>query len=130
MIFPFEWQDEYCTGIDILDTQHKRMFELGNSITSLKPEETRQLITELYRYALEHFSTEEDHMKKIAYPEMMRHRQQHEAIIEKLNQMTANFIPDERHTLKLKVFFFNWFTTHILKEDKRYVDFANARQFA
>ena len=126
----FEWKDEYSVGIDMLDTQHQHMFELGNRITSLKPDETKQLITELHRYALRHFSTEEAHMKEIGYPETKRHRQQHEAIIENLNRMTAEFVPDERHTLKLKLFFFNWLTTHILQDDKLYVDFSNARRLA
>ncbi|MBN2717386.1 MAG: hemerythrin family protein [Deltaproteobacteria bacterium] len=126
----FEWKDEYCVGEEILDNQHKYMFEQGNRITTLQPEETKRLIIDLYRYIMQHFTTEEAHMTAIGYPGVDKHRQQHEFIIDQLDKMLSGFIPDPRNTLKLKLFLFNWLTTHILREDKKYFDFANATKLA
>ena len=126
----FEWSDEYSVGVEVLDTQHRFMFEQGNRITELQPEETKQLIINLYRYVMQHFATEEAHMKAIGFPGADSHREKHEFIIEQLNQMTNGFEPNARNTLKLKLFFFNWLTSHIQHEDKKYFDFANVTRMA
>ena len=120
----FEWRDEYSVGIDILDAQHKYMFEQGNSITAVHPEETQKLIVNLYRYVMQHFATEEAHMRAIGYPLAEEHLQQHEFIIEQLNDISTGFEPTAHNTTKLKVFFLNWLTTHILQEDKKYFEFS------
>jgi hemerythrin len=120
----FKWRDEYSVGVEVLDDQHRQMFELAERMISVQPEETRKLIVELYRYVAQHFAVEESHMKAIGYPDFDVHRRQHEQLIENLNGMTRGFVPTARTTLKLKMFFFDWLRSHILKSDRKYFEFA------
>lgn len=127
MATDFEWKEEYSVGVPLLDTQHKFMFEQGRKLTHLKPEQTKKLVVDLYRYILQHFTAEENHMKEIGFPQLDQHRAFHEHIVGQLTEMTTNFEVNERATLKLKLFFFNWLVSHIQKQDKKYFNFANQK---
>lgn len=124
MTADFDWKEEYSVNVPILDYQHKYMFELGKKLVTVRPEETKKLIVDLYRYIMQHFTTEEKHMEAIGFPGAVKHRELHESIIEQLNVLTTGFEPNERNTLKIKLFLFNWLTTHILKHDKQYFHFS------
>ncbi|WP_371322484.1 bacteriohemerythrin [Dechloromonas sp. ZY10] len=60
----FPWEDSFCTGIEIIDTQHRRLVELINLLAgrvAFRSEdiEVGEIFDGLLEYASYHFSTEE-----------------------------------------------------------------------
>jgi len=59
---PFVWSEDSVFGIDDIDAEHKRLYDLGNEILALPPEAPREemlrKIDELGNFAFLHFETE------------------------------------------------------------------------
>lgn len=71
------WKEEYSVGNDLLDEQHQRLIEIVNRIEGDEP--IGDLLTELERYATEHFREEERLIEAAGYPEIDKQKQQHNA---------------------------------------------------
>lgn len=77
----------------------------------------------LYKYATDHFKSEETHMKQIQYPDVINHRKLHDQFITDLNTLSENFSTESFD--EFKNFLYTWLIHHILKEDNKYFVFAN-----
>jgi hemerythrin len=70
LITMFEWRKNYETGIEELDKQHQRLFEIANNAYGLLKNEYRtdkyddivEIIKELKDYTTYHFTDEEKYM--------------------------------------------------------------------
>ncbi len=73
---------------------------------------------------MRHFTAEEKMMEESGYPYLLEHKELHDNLITKLNDIseTANMGRDI-DMKKLRVFVFEWLTEHILKQDKNYMDY-------
>ncbi|MBN2530601.1 MAG: hemerythrin domain-containing protein [Deltaproteobacteria bacterium] len=123
----FMWKDDYSVGVEILDRQHKYLFDKVRVVSELKLDEAKMFISDLYQYFVQHCAAEEAHMAAIGFPELENHRKLHERLVEQLDTVATNFKPDARTILKLKLFYFEMLTSHILKEDKKYFNFNRMR---
>ena len=86
------WEDSYSIGIESIDIQHKKLFELVNKLYDLKDnsnikEEIRDILYAFREYTITHFQDEEFYMKSIGYPELEEHKLMHEHIIDSLSQI-------------------------------------------
>ena len=69
------WKDDYKLGVQLIDDQHKKLFEicgraydlLKNEVYIDKYDRIVEIIEELKQYALYHFKSEEEYMKSIGY---------------------------------------------------------------
>lgn len=126
----FEWQDAYSVNINEIDTQHKRMFQLGASLyqmskhvdTQYDSEALMDIIEELCEYTIYHFETEERHFDRYAYPDKENHEKQHRAFIDFLSKLN---IDDIEHRTSdslsnLLNYIEGWITNHILVEDQKF----------
>ena len=124
MAVKFEWSSKYA-GIDnAIDKQHEYLFALGNELLQSSLPEKRAIILKLYRYTLNHFSDEENHMAAMNFPLLKEHKQIHEDLISSLNKITENGLTAENNDESLEIFFFRWICKHIMVEDKKYADFS------
>lgn len=120
-------KDEYKVGIDFIDQQHSKLFELANETYNLLNDKLRtdkydkivDLLTELKEYAIFHFQAEEEYMKSIQYKKMFTQKIEHEEYIKKFEDLDLNSIDEnqDKYILDLLNFLNNWLVDHILEKD-------------
>lgn len=129
----FRWTDAYSVHIEELDQQHRALFATVNELNqALRSGQggaaLDDVLKKLVDYALVHFAAEESLMQKHEFPGFLTHRTQHEMFREKMMQFL-----DEHHAGKagvavsLMFFMQNWLKQHVMKTDKQYSAYLNAR---
>lgn len=124
----YKMKEEFKTGIDFIDEQHERLFEIAdkayillkNDFTIDKYDKVIDLIDELKDYTKFHFKSEEDYMDSINYKKRFTQKIEHDAFIKKLDEVDYKSIdkdPDD-YILKILDFLNEWLTRHILHNDK------------
>jgi hemerythrin len=129
----FRWTDAYRVNIAVLDQQHQELFDVVNGLErALRVGEGNaaidQILDRLMTYAGLHFAAEESLMERHEFPGLSTHRIQHEMF---RNKMMA-FLEKHRAakpgvSVELLLFLQTWLKTHVLKTDKQYSAFLNAR---
>lgn len=71
------WKAEYSVGNELLDTQHRKLIEVVNSLDGAEPLE--RLLEELARYVEVHFRDEERLLEAAGYPDTAQQKFQHKA---------------------------------------------------
>ena len=125
----YEFKEEFLTGIEEIDREHRRLFEIAGELYDLKCEEfipdkydnIRHILEELRDYTLTHFEHEEAYMKSIGYRKMFTQVSQHNALKETLSGWDLDAIDEDQdeaieEMLRLVT---DWLVNHILNEDKR-----------
>ncbi len=124
----YEMKDEFKTGIDFIDEQHARLFEIANEAYTLlkndftidKYDKVIDLVDELKDYTVFHFNAEEEYMDSINYKRRFTQKIEHDAFIKKINEVdykTIDSNPD-KYILELLELLNQWLTGHILHNDK------------
>ena len=114
-------------GVDQFDRQHQHLFEIINKLTA-RPDTskdsslTSQTIKEMFDYAKEHFTAEEELMQQYDYPEIESHKKQHDYFIGTTDELSNTKVRPEEIAEFLKV----WWTIHVLKVDMKYKEFFKA----
>ena len=125
----YEFLDEYVTGIESIDAEHKRLFEIADETYRLSKEEflvdkydqVRHILGELKEYALEHFEQEEAYMESIQYKKMFMQKVQHDQFREKVNNLDLDHLDENSDEMVEEILSFltNWLINHILEHDKQ-----------
>lgn len=125
----FEFTEDCHTGIEQIDDEHRYLFELLNKAYILATtdyhsdyyRQLKEMLTELDRYAEEHFSHEEAYMTQIRDPELILQRTQHAFFREKILALDFANIDDledqQRILTDLVTFLAKWLYRHILSSD-------------
>ena len=116
------WNDDYCIEHDVLDSEHKRLFEIAGQILAInnplmESPAIKKLVHQLYDYMKEHFEHEEDYMTSVEYSDIGSHKEKHADIISEMNdilRLSKNFIQLENRLVSLMR---KWLLDHILNED-------------
>ena len=122
-----KWTEDIAVGVDLIDEQHKRLFEHLNSFVDAidrgaGSEEIEKVVGFLDTYVVEHFDTEETMMKEVSCPGMEEHIGQHRIFIDSLNEVKRSFAIGgacEELALMLRSQLCNWLFSHILMLDRR-----------
>lgn len=119
------WNDSYRVGDADIDAQHQELFVRANKFLSASDKAGLMASAmSLFKYTREHFAHEESLMKRIGYPSMSAHVQQHDELIRKLN-LTAQRIADETlDTQHLEAFLHDWLLNHIGASDTKLAEFV------
>jgi len=119
-----EWEEKYSVGNKEIDNQHKKLFNLANTIELAKKSHVTKIIMGLYKYTRRHFTAEEKMMEESGYPYLLEHKELHDDLITKLNKISETAeMGQDIDMEKLRVFVFEWLTDHILKQDKDYMGY-------
>lgn len=128
----YEMKANYYTGIDFADQEHKKLFEIANTVYELliddfipdKYDYIMNVVNELKDYAKYHFDHEEQYMKEINYRRFLSHKVAHDDFIENINKYDAAIVDEnqKQSLLELLEFLTNWLVEHILKQDKLYAE--------
>ncbi|MDP3037933.1 MAG: bacteriohemerythrin, partial [Rhodocyclaceae bacterium] len=128
----FTWTDDFLTGIDIVDRQHRRLIELVNGAARVllddHPEQAGldAVFAGLAAYTAEHFRTEEELMRVqgVAARVLEHHRQTHAKLLGDVLDWKGKLIQaDARSKQEFLGFLAGWLLFHVLGEDQ-----AMARQ--
>jgi hemerythrin len=126
------WDNSYKTGIEEIDLQHKKLFDLidlaaqidqDTDIETLHDEVVRILV-KLNLYTIYHFESEESLLALNGYDEMEKHRREHGKFVAYLEKLHPG--PEElksKDTInEIVKFLESWIDNHILKTDFKYKD--------
>jgi hemerythrin len=131
MPLKFEWDESYSVENEELDGQHRSLFSLANSLPeSMDKNAIRRAILAVVKHARIHFETEERMMAEIGYPGLAGHREMHNRLITKLNEVCEQPLDSDDSTFHFKKLLYDWITDHILHEDMGYVRFVRERRKA
>jgi hemerythrin len=128
-----EWSNELSVGIEEIDAQHKILVDLLNQVHEAiqqrhGAEVTQDVVRRLDEYTRVHFAVEESLMRILHYPEYERHREEHDKLIEQLNELRAKLDAAKGSiNFELAHFLRTWLTKHIMEADKRYAPYFLAQ---
>ncbi len=123
----FVWEDNYNTGIELIDSQHQRMFEIMNDLLDLllitpTKEQIREITTSLIQYKRYHFATEEKYFQEFNYEKTKDHVAIHQWFDEKIKETEEKYADDPAgFAYEIIDFLEDWFLKHIMTTDKQYV---------
>lgn len=131
----FEWTQNLAVGIELIDEQHKMLFQRANDVS--QSIDSGQGLTQIIKtldflidYTHFHFSTEENHMQANNYPGLEAHQASHRELITTLNDLERDF-KEEGATNQLaealNSFLNNWLVKHIRGIDVRFGDFLREK---
>lgn len=117
------WLPQYSVNNEIIDDQHKYLFDLCNTLYKLvenpvATQSTKEALIGLTDYIDIHFSEEENHFRE--HPLFTEHKELHQGFIKQINGYIADY---NKGTLKLIVladFMCEWLMNHIAVIDGQY----------
>jgi hemerythrin len=128
-----EWDQGLLIGIEKIDAQHRKLFELANlffeSLAMTKgPDLGQSVLRGLVAYVRTHFADEEDAMRRMGYPELAAHLDQHKALTAHVYDLAKRWDDGQPiDTDALCRFLRQWLSEHIGIEDKKIGTFYNAQ---
>lgn len=121
----FPWNDNFETGIDEIDEQHKKLIDLLNNLANvLTQEEDFQIesaFSKLTQYAQYHFKSEEAIWEKYLKNSglIISHQKSHKSFLPKLLAIKAKNNNLQKTIEEIILFLVRWLAFHIIDEDKR-----------
>ncbi|MDR2043845.1 MAG: hemerythrin family protein [Clostridium sp.] len=123
----YQMKPEYYTGIEMIDQEHRHLFEIAESAYQLlhnefipdKYDNVQGILQELFEYTRKHFADEEAYMESVKYRRIFSQKVMHKEFIDKLesfNMEEAEQDP-EGAVENLLTFLTDWLVEHILKMD-------------
>lgn len=125
----FYFTPDCLTGIEILDDEHKNLFDILSQIDTLlkndyltdRYDNLKSLLSQLEQYADEHFSHEEAYMESICDSELPHQRAQHLFFKDQVSTYLIRNIDDDneqrRLLIELTEFLAKWLCRHIIGSD-------------
>lgn len=122
------WKEGYSVGIELIDKQHKHLFDIGNQAYELLKNELRvdkydeivQILEDLRQYTKFHFQTEENFMMSINSPQLPTQKIEHAEFIRKIDKIDFRKLDENanKYLDEILSFVFNWILEHVLHKDK------------
>lgn len=121
------WQDRFNIGVEVIDKEHKKLFNVLNKLFSYGKEEEKSqwVCQEAIKYfrdhALQHFSEEEEYMASINYAGLETHKRIHNNFREKTLPMLESELIRTNYAMESVDHFLGvcagWLIGHTLIED-------------
>jgi len=123
----FIWDESYLLGNEQVDTQHRQLFDLTNSLViscanGSEKDKTKEALDFLVNYTVQHFSDEEELQKKYNYPGYENHKKLHEDFKINVASLVQRFMENKsvkNLSVDVKTTVLQWLVNHILNEDKK-----------
>lgn len=122
----YRFTEDCLTGIETIDEEHRRLFQLINESIELLKENgaskviVKNLLKELREYAGTHFAHEEAYMEQIKDLELPRQRKEHAQFAAKVDSYKIADLTEEESgqaAQELLSFMAKWLYRHILGSD-------------
>ncbi len=114
------WDDSLSVGSDIIDNEHKILFDLANDLNNAvnmgaKKQVLDTLFSVIINYAFKHFETEENRI--IDEKDFSKHCMQHYQLIKQLHDYSVDFRNNRITGIEPGEFLENWLLDHIRTSD-------------
>lgn len=120
-----EWNDRLSVGVDMIDTDHKRLVsmvnELHDAVRAARGKDVLgKVLDGLVDYTKSHFGREEVEMKKLNYPKAADHMREHAALAKQVLEVQAKYRAGNHAVLSMEVMAFlrDWLLKHIQGSDR------------
>lgn len=122
-----QWSDDLNTGAVIIDGQHKELFDRVNRLLDAcmkgeGVERVAETLMFLQSYVVEHFSMEEEVMRRAKYDDYERHAALHREFRERIEELSREVYVEGAgaHTVvKINRTLISWLNEHIRKVDRQ-----------
>ena len=124
----FAMRDEFRTGIEQIDMEHERLFEIADQAYEVLMDEfitdkydyIVNILGELKDYAVTHFKNEEEYMASIRYKKLFSHKAEHNEFLEKVSEYDLGTVDNHQKEVMLELLEFlnDWLIHHIMENDK------------
>lgn len=120
------WSDSFCSGNTKIDKQHRELLELCLSIIKATVEDNsasnlHKIFISLTAHIKTHFESEEEILRAVNYPDLTKHCEIHQNLINKLDKILKNAPVTEALSKTVVAFIINDVVMeHLLKEDTKF----------
>ena len=121
-----KWRDSFETGVPSMDEEHRQLIELINTMYKVmrnkqSPEVISDVLNKMQDYGRQHLENEEKMMQETGYDRFAEHVELHKQYLERMDQLLV-LADGKNEEINREVYHFlrNWWTGHIIKEDKLY----------
>jgi hemerythrin-like metal-binding protein len=128
----FEWDPvKYSLDIEAMDEEHQDIIDCMNHLYALHTQQAgrsqlQQTLDELVRVTQNHFADEEAYMRKIGYPELLKHSIVHKHLLERLEKFSGQLKAQGKLPDDLFPFLKMWLKSHIGGIDVKYAAHSRA----
>ncbi len=125
----YEMKPEYYIGIDMIDEEHKQLFQYADEAYELLHDEYTPdkydridiILEKLRDYTVKHFADEEQYMESINYKKLFTQKVQHQEFINKLGEFmeyhNEEVEDQDDQIMGILKYLTEWLTNHILYVD-------------
>jgi len=122
------WHDDYSVGIEAIDKQHRRLFDLANQLAvEIGSEAVAEAVESLVAYTMYHFAEEEGLLRRHGYSEVEGHQQRHRTLLDQVREFGDRLSGTGLSADELTDFLHKWIVNHILIEDRKFGPFLNSK---
>ena len=120
-----KWTNDLNTGIDVIDSQHRRIVDYINALYDASQNQNRDeianVLEELVDYTLSHFAFEEQMQEEAGYPFVKAHQKVHQLFARRVGEFQQRFANGEDIADPLLALLRTWLINHIRRDDADYV---------
>lgn len=132
------WKDSYRIGVDIIDEQHKGLFDMVENLLNIVKQQQENVKDECIKavaflkdYVVKHFADEEAYQRSINYEGYEKHRMIHQGFIATVLDFEKKMAESGYDLAVVKQFtgmLVTWLIYHVASEDRRYIDLVQPAQ--
>lgn len=123
----FEWSQELCIGVDMMDKQHQNLVDKINVLIEDINNDSPNILKDfqdLGGFVVEHFEDEEKYMASIEFPNLEIHKNIHKQLLEKVGEFGQMIESGNLDKGQLVNFLKMWLKSHIMGIDMKYGEHA------
>ncbi len=128
------WKEKYTLGVDLIDTQHKELFDRVESFVLVlrskeswdsKVEKVKETLDFMKEYVVKHFHDEEAYQRKVCYPDCDRHCEVHAQFTAEVGEFVKLFEEEGYQEPLVQKFagkLLAWLINHVAATDQKIAD--------
>jgi hemerythrin-like metal-binding protein len=126
----FEWADDMVIDHGPIDQDHRQLVDLVNALHTATTDGRGQeivanILDELIRYTVEHLRREEHLMASLHFPNLARHKEEHDKFMAKIRDLKKLFDGGSITVAsQLSTVLRDWLSLHIRRNDKEILTFV------
>ena len=130
------WKEKYCIGVELVDRQHRELFERVNCFIKVvrseqsmeeKLEEIEETFNFMGEYVVAHFQSEEAVQRKYKFPGYERHKKIHDDFRNDVKIFKSKFENDKYNEELIHDFsgrLLTWLINHVTGEDQKISEYV------
>jgi hemerythrin-like metal-binding protein len=126
------WKEDYRLGVEIIDDQHRQLFEMVDNLLRVIDDSERgdykkecaDAVSFLYDYTVRHFQSEEEYQESIGYAGLEAHKLQHKRFAITVDNFAKRMINSDYDMKVVKAFsgsLVAWLNYHVAETDQAIV---------